>query len=426
MPTETGTLTPIRPLVTDWLAAHGVGGTLAEIAATVAFAVVVAALCVLVNYIAKGVLVTALHRIAARTQTEWDDHFVRRRVFTKLSHIAPALIIYSAAGLFGSWGDTLQNFAVAYMGFCALLVVGSALDAVVDIYRTYEISRDRPIQGYVQAAKIFLFVVGGIAVFATLINQSPWKLLSGIGALTAIILLIFKDTILGFVAGIQLSANDMVRIGDWIEAPKFGADGDVMDITLHHVKVQNWDKTISTIPTYALVGDSFRNWRGMQDSGGRRIKRSINIDMNSVSFCTDEQLDRFARFAFVGPYVAEKRAELVAWNDEHAVDMSEAVNGRRITNLGTFRAYIRAYLRNHPMVHQDMTLLVRHRPPTEHGLPIELYIFTNDIVWANYEGIQADIFDHVLAVIPEFGLRVHQAPSGLDLREAVGAYTDRA
>lgn len=422
MPPETHALTGLRTLVTGRLAGYGLTGALAEVAATIAFAAVVIALCFVVNYIAKQVLVTAMHRIAARTQTEWDDYFVRRRVFTRLSHIAPALVIYSAAGLFGGWSETVRNVAVAYMGFGALLVVGSALDAVVDIYRTYEVARDRPIGGYVQALKLFVFVVGGIAVFATLINQSPWKLLSGIGALTAIILLIFKDTILGFVAGIQLSANDMVRIGDWIEAPKFGADGDVLDITLHHVKVQNWDKTISTIPTYALVGDSFRNWRGMQDSGGRRIKRPIHIDMNSVTFCTEDELDRFSEFAFLAPYVEAKRSELAAWNEEHAVDMSMPINGRRLTNLGTFRAYVRAYLRSHPLVHQDMTLLVRHLAPTEHGLPIEIYVFTNDIVWANYEGIQADIFDHILAVIPEFGLRVHQAPSGLDLREAIEAY----
>ncbi|MBT7097028.1 mechanosensitive ion channel family protein, partial [Candidatus Poribacteria bacterium] len=333
--------------------------------------------------------------------------------------------IYAGAPLFGSWADAVRNFSVGYMGLGGMLVAGATLDAVVDIYRTYDVARDHPIRGYVQALKIFLYVVGGIAVFATVIDQSPWKILSGIGALTAVILLIFKDTILGFVAGIQLSANDMVRIGDWIEAPKFGADGDVLDITLHHVKVQNWDKTISTIPTYALVGDSFRNWRGMQDSGGRRIKRCLYIDMNSVTFCTDEMVERFARFAFLGPYVEEKSEELAAWNSEHGFDMSEAINGRRMTNLGTFRAYVREYLRNHPRVHQDMTLLVRHRPPGEHGLPIEIYVFTNDIVWANYEGIQADIFDHILAVIPEFGLRVHQAPSGLDMREAITAFTGR-
>ncbi len=415
---DNAALALLRSGVVDWLDGAGLGGFAGPVA-TIVFACGVAVVCFLVNLLAKRVLVTSLHRIAARTQTDWDDFFVRRRVFTRLSHLAPAAVIYAASGLFGTWGSVAENVAVAYMGLGVLLVVGSALDAVVDIYRTYEVSRDRPIQGYIQALKIFIFVVGGIAVLAALIDQSPWKLLSGIGAMTAIILLIFKDTILGFVAGIQLSANDMVRIGDWIEVPKYGADGDVMDITLHHVKVQNWDKTISTIPTYALVGDSFRNWRGMQDSGGRRIKRSVYIDMNSVSFCTDEAMARFGAFAFLGPYVDGKRGELAEWNEQHGFDMSEPVNGRRMTNLGTFRAYVREYLRNHPLVHQDMTLLVRHLAPTENGLPIEIYVFTNDIVWANYEAIQADIFDHILAVIPEFGLRVHQTPSGLDLREAI-------
>jgi miniconductance mechanosensitive channel len=248
-----------------------------------------------------------------------------------------------------------------------------------------------------------------------LFGKNPGFFLGGLGAFTAVIMLIFKDSILGFVAGIQLTRNDMVRIGDWIEMPKYNADGDVIDVSLNTVKVQNWDKTIATIPTYVLMTDSFRNWRGMADSGGRRIKRALYIDMNSIKFCTEQMLDRFARFEFIRDYIDRKRKEVADYNVENHVDDSQLVNGRRLTNVGTFRAYVEAYLRNHPKVHQDMTFLIRQLAPTEHGLPLEIYVFSNDQVWANYEAIQSDIFDHVLAVVPQFDLRVFQTPSGMDL-----------
>jgi len=237
-----------------------------------------------------------------------------------------------------------------------------------------------------------------------------------------VLLLVFKDSILGLVASFQMSANNMVRIGDWIEMPKYGADGDVIDISLNTVKVQNWDKTISTIPTYALVADPVKNWRGMSESGGRRIKRAICIDMQTVTFCSDEMLDRFENFEHVATYLKERRGEIEAFNKEHRVDIAEVINGRRITNLGTFRAYIVGYLRHHPLIHtEDMTFLVRQLAPTEHGLPIEIYVFSRDQVWANYESIQADIFDHIIAAVPEFDLAVFQSPTGRDFRGMGGA-----
>jgi miniconductance mechanosensitive channel len=256
-------------------------------------------------------------------------------------------------------------------------------------------------------------------VIGTLMNKSPGALITGLGAVSAIILLIFRDSILGFVAGMQLTFNDMVRRGDWIEMPKYGADGDVIDVTLNTVKVQNWDKTVTMIPTYALVSDSFKNWRGMQDSGGRRIKRAINIDMNSVKFCTEEMIERFSKIQYITEYIREKEEELAEYNEVNKFDTSMLVNGRHMTNIGTFRAYIEAYLHHHPKIRQDMTFLIRHLRPTEHGIPIEIYVFSNDIVWAHYESIQADIFDHILAVIPEFDLRVFQRPSGRDLYRLV-------
>jgi miniconductance mechanosensitive channel len=384
---------------------------------SILLALMVLLLAILANWIARRVLLKVLHRIVRRTRTDWDDVLQEKRFFARLSHIAPAFVIYSSAGLFPEYSGFITNIAIAYMGLVGLLAVDALLNTVVSLYNRFDISRSRPIRGYVQALKAFIFVVGGIAILGTLIDESPWKLISGIGALTAIVLLVFKDSILGFVASIQVSANDMVRIGDWIEMPKFGADGDVVDITIQCVKVRNWDKTITTIPTYALVSDSFKNWRGMQDSGGRRIKRSVYIDMTSVKFCSPEMIERFKKFAFLGSHIEEKLAEIEQYNKEMGFDLSQKVNGRRLTNLGTFRAYMREYLRSHPRLHNGMTLLVRHRPPTEHGLPIEVYVFTNDIRWAEYEAIQADIFDHILAVIPEFELKVFQSPSGSDLKE---------
>jgi miniconductance mechanosensitive channel len=238
--------------------------------------------------------------------------------------------------------------------------------------------------------------------------------LSGLGALTAVLLLVFKDTILGFVAGIQLSANKMVAVGDWIEMPKYGADGDVIDVALTTVKVQNFDKTITTIPAYALISDSFKNWRGMFQSGGRRIKRAVHIDMQTVMFCNEEMLARFAKIQYISEYIQRKKEELEKHNAKHQVDNSNLVNGRRMTNVGTFRAYVTEYLKNHPKIHRELTFLVRQLAPGESGLPIEIYVFTNDTEWAHYEAIQADIFDHILAVLPEFDLRVFQNPSGMD------------
>jgi miniconductance mechanosensitive channel len=380
-------------------------------------ALAVLLLAAFANWIAKRVLLTALHRFVLRTRTDWDDILQEKRFFTRLSHIAPALVIYSSATLFPQHADFITNVAVAYMALVGLLAVDALLNAVVSVYNRFELSRSRSIRGYVQVLKAFIFVVGGIAILGTLIDESPWKLISGIGALTAIVLLVFKDSILGFVASIQVSVNDMVRIGDWIEMPKYGADGDVVDISIQCVKVRNWDKTITTIPTYALVSDSFKNWRGMQESGGRRIKRSIYIDMTSVKFCSPKMIEKFKKFAFLETYIKEKLTEVEEYNKKMGFDLSQKINGRRLANLGTLRGYIREYLRNHPNVHSGMTLLVRHRPPTEHGLPIEIYVFTNDIRWAEYESIQADIFDHILAVIPEFELRVFQSPSGGDLKD---------
>jgi miniconductance mechanosensitive channel len=375
--------------------------------------IILAWLC---NYIARKFLLRALSFFIKRSETKWDDALQERRVFSRLSHLAPALVIYFSAPLFLPVQPLIERLSMAYMILAGLLVLNSFLNAVIDIYRTFEISRQRPIKGYIQVAKIIIFIFVGITMISVLMDRSPWLLLSGLGAMTAVILLIFKDSILGLVASVQLSQNDMVRIGDWIEMPKYGADGDVIDVTLNTVKVQNWDKTITTIPAYALISDSFKNWRGMSESGGRRIKRAIYIDMNSIEFCTKEMLDRFEKYQLIENYIKAKRIEIADYNRDHAVDTSELVNGRNLTNVGTFRAYLAAYLKNHPKIHNDMTFLIRHLTPGQYGLPIEIYVFSNDQIWANYEAIQADIFDHILAVIPKFDLRVFQNPTGSDFR----------
>jgi miniconductance mechanosensitive channel len=306
-----------------------------------------------------------------------------------------------------------------------MLVIDSFLNAAQDIYGSFEVSREIPIRSFVQALKIVIYFTGGVFLISIVLNKTPVYFLSGLGAMTAVLMLIFKDAILGFVAGIQLTVNKMVSHGDWIEMPRYGADGDVLEITLTTVKVQNWDKTITMIPTYALIGESFKNWRGMQESGGRRIKRAVNINLNTIKFCTEEMLERFSKIRYIPDYIEKKRKEFAEYNTELQVDDSRLANSRQLTNIGTFRAYVVSYLRNHPMINQDMTFLIRQLKPTEYGLPIEIYVFCKDIAWANYEATQADIFDHIFAVLPEFDLNVYQIPAGSDFRESIKNESDR-
>jgi miniconductance mechanosensitive channel len=295
-----------------------------------------------------------------------------------------------------------------------ILAVDSFINALHEIYLNLPIGKSRPIKGYIQVVKIIIYFIGVIVIISIIAKESPKTLLAGLGAMVAVLILVFRDTILGFVASIQLSANNMVKPGDWIEMPGHNADGDVLDITLNTVKVRNWDKTITTIPTYALVSESFKNWKGMEESGGRRIKRSIRIDMNSVRFVDPEMAEKLKKIHLLKDYIETRQEEIRKYNEENKIDGSILVNGRRMTNLGTFRVYIEQYLKNHPKVHQGLTMLVRHLQPDETGLPIEIYVFCKELAWADYEKIQADIFDHILAVVPEFGLRVFQNPTGGD------------
>ena len=395
-------------------------------------------------FLTRLIMIKIVNRIARHTKTEWDDILVHNKVFNGLAHLVPAFILYYSADFafpeihqdlgelspeklealsvdyyLGTAGFLLKTARI-YFTLIIVAVSNSLLNSGMEIYNTTPYAHNRPIKGYIQLVKILIFCMAAIMIIAILIEKDPTVLLAGLGAIAAVLILVFKDTILGFVASIQLSANDMVKIGDWIEMPSRGADGPVIDISLNTVKVQNWDKTISTIPTYSLVSESFTNWKGMEEAGGRRIKRSIFIDMRSVKFCTVDMLNRFAKFELIKKYVEEKENEVREYNKKKKVSDQDLISGRRQTNVGIFRKYLEVYLRQHPQVRQDLTFLVRHLQPSEKGLPIEIYVFSKDIAWANYESIQADIFDHILAVVPEFELRVFQAPSGSDLSKIVG------
>ncbi len=371
---------------------------------------------VVTDVISKKVILTIVEKIVKKTKAKWDDIFFENKVFTTLSQISPAIVIYLSAGLFPFAKEILERAAIVYLIIIMVIVVLKLLDSIEQIYGGLEIAKERPIKGYIQVFQMVGVIIGGIVIISHILNKPAWKLLSGIGALTAIILLIFKDSILGFVAGIQIAANKMVKIGDWIEMPKYNADGDVIEINLHTVKVRNWDKTITTIPVYAFISDSFKNWRGMSESGGRRIKRYIYIDVNTIKICTDEMLGKYKNIEYISKYVKSKEDEIVEYNRRKEADLSELTNGRRLTNIGTFREYVLSYLKNHPGINHEMTLLVRQLQVTENGLPIEIYAFSKDIVWQNYEALQADIFDHLLAILPEFQLRAFQNPSGNDFR----------
>ena len=416
--------------ITQWvekldklLLSTGMPESLGATTRTVIVAVIIFSLAILADIVTRRIIVSGIKRVVRKTKTQIDDILIQRRVFHKIAHVIPGLLIYSTAEfIFSDYpvlGDIVTRLALIYIIIVLLLSIDSFINALHQIYLTTPISKGRPIKGYVQVVKIIIYFIAIILIIASLTRESPGKLLTGLGAMAAVLMLVFKDTILGFVASIQLSANKMVVPGDWIDMPSHNADGTVIDISLNTVKVQNWDKTIATVPTYALVSDSFRNWKGMEESGGRRIKRSINIDMNSVRFVDDEMAERFKKIQLLKDYVVNREEEILKYNEDNKIDGSILVNGRRMTNLGTFRKYVEEYLHQHPKIHNDMTFLVRQLQSDERGLPLEIYVFSNDQAWANYEAIQSDIFDHILAVIPEFDLKVFQNPSGRDFQNLV-------
>ncbi len=376
------------------------------------------------NWLIKRVLIRGFYRLLRASHLGQDKALARSHIISRLANVVPALILANGVELIPDLPHAMitvtRNVCGAFIVLTIALAVAGMLTLANSLYERRPDAHLRPIKGYFQVVKIVIYAIATVLMIATLVDRSPLILLSGLGAMAAVLLLIFQDTLLSLVASVQISSNDIIRVGDWIEMPQLNADGDVIDIALHTVKVQNWDKTITTIPTKRFITDSFKNWRGMQEAGGRRIKRSLHLDQNSVHFLSPEEIDQLRQFKLLAPYLKSKESELMSWNSMLEEPLRVAVNTRRVTNIGTFRAYVENYLRQHSGIRQDMTLLVRQLSPLADGLPLELYCFTNTTAWVPYEAIQSDIFDHLLAILPEFGLRVFQHPSGADMRAAFG------
>ncbi|MCF8378086.1 MAG: mechanosensitive ion channel family protein [Bacteroidales bacterium] len=380
-------------------------------------------LAIISDYITKRILITSIKTIVKRTANTWDDVFITKKVFHKLAHFAPAIVLYYCIDYaidLPKIVSFIKSVLIIYMMIISLLTATSFVSALHSIYLTFPVAKEKPIKGYVQLLNLFLYFVTIILIYSHISGNPAKHLLTALGAVAAVLLLVFKDTLLGLVASVQISANQMVKPGDWIVVPSRDTDGTVLEISLNTVKVQNWDKTISSFPTYALINESFQNWKGMEESGGRRIKRSINIDMNSVKFLDEELKGKLKKLHLIKEYIEEREKTIDEFNIKNAIDTSMPVNGRRMTNLGILRRYLEAYLKNRSDINTDMTFLVRQLQPSEKGIPIEIYVFSKIKVWSDYESLQSDIFDHVLAAIPWFDLRVFQNPGGGDLRNLIG------
>jgi len=415
----------MNELINDWvMKIPGISRYEAELSSSLSLLAIML-LAGLSYYIVKAVLIRIIVKLIDNTQSRLDDIFLKNGVFNRVAYLVPAWLIYKFAPMalteFPLIKSIVTTLTAIYLVIATAMVIDAFISSLVGIYRSVARTREIPIQSFAQVAKLLTYFVAIIMVISLIIGKSPLTLFAGLGAMTAVLMLVFKDPILGFVAGLQLSFNQMLTIGDWVDIPQHNASGDVMEIGLTTVKVRNFDNTITTVPTQHLVADSFKNWRGMQESAGRRIKRSIVIDMTSIGFCDQERITRYSKIDYIKDYIEQKTQELDAHN-KHAVVQSESpVNGRRITNIGTFRAYILAYLQNHPHINQNLTVMVRQLPATEAGVPLEIYAFSAIKDWVQYETIQADIFDHLFAVAGEFDLRVFQKPTGQDMRGFVNA-----
>ncbi|WP_340105914.1 mechanosensitive ion channel family protein [Rhodohalobacter sp. 8-1] len=375
----------------------------------------------LVHLVIRVWIIHLLHKLDEKTVSEWYAVILKHKLPQRALFIIPLLIIYNGLNLVPEIPEEVTDFIIRLTAATMVLVGARALDALLSSVHTLYLMNagpdKAPIKSYIQLGKVIVYVFAGLFIVSSLADKSPWYFLTGIGAAMAIILLLFRDTLLSLVASVQLTNNDLIRVGDWIEMPQFGADGDVIDIALNTVLVQNFDKTISVIPTHKFLEHSFRNWRGMQETGGRRIMRSLNIDISSIRFLTYHEIERLRESILLKDYINEKMKDVHDYNSEYLKTSSSTLtNGRWLTNVGTFRAYIIEYLKKHPNAKKDLTMLVRQLEPTEKGLPLQVYVFVDTTVWAEYEGIQSDIFDHLLAIAPEFGLNIFQQPTGRDFR----------
>lgn len=408
----------MKNYIKDWLAPFGI--ELSQLQMALMVLVVIALISLVIHIILHRVILKSLEKMARRNRKSWHTVLFEEKLFSRLALTLQGVLIHVQANLWLNEDSTLREFLSAgtllWVILFVMLTLFSLIDAIAYFSRQNKRTKNLPIQGFLQAIKLFIALVAIIFMVAVVIGRSPMLIVSGLGAMTAVMMLVFKDPIMGFVAGVQLSVNDMLRIGDWLEMPNYGADGDVIEIGLTTVKVQNWDKTITTIPTYALISDSFKNWQGMTESGGRRIKRSIYIDVSSIRFLDKELAEKLQKASLLKPYLMEKSAEIEAYNQKQKLDLDLKINGRRLTNIGTLRAYLLNYLQNHPQIHQDMTLIVRQLAAEDKGVPLQIYAFTKTTVWAEYESIQSDIFDHIYAVIDAFDLRIHQSLGGEDLK----------
>ena len=407
--------------LTDWLIGLGVEEASAMYLKLLILLFILFIFIYVTNLIVKKILIRSIRSVIKKTKTVWDDALVENKVFITLSHITPAVVIYlTTPYIFEDFSGAIPyilRLVNAYISTVLIIVIINFLNTLKHYFENTKLFKDNPLDSYFQLVKIAIYIIGGIIILSFLLNKSPLYFFSALGAMTVVLLLIFKDTIMGFVASIQLSANDMIRIGDWVSMPKYGADGDVIEMNLTTIKIQNWDKTITTIPTYAFISESFKNWRGMSESGGRRIKRSLNIKISSIKFCTLEMLERFKKFQLIKDYIEEKSNKIEEYNKENKIDKSYLINGRHLTNIGIFRVYAEAYVKNNPDINLNMTCMVRQLLPTEKGLPIEIYTFSNRQEWVTYEGIMSDMFDHLIAAVPEFELEVFQNPTGTDFRK---------
>ena len=374
-------------------------------------------------FVLRRILMLVLIKTIRRSKTRFDDFLIHNKVLKYLTYLIPLIIAKQSLPLIFTGFPQITRVTVKMVDIALIVAFTLLLKSIFYTFKDVLHSRkrftDKPLDSYFQVISILLYIVCAILIFSELTGKEPYGLLTALGAASAIMILVFKDTILGFVASIQVSSNDMVRVGDWIEMPKYGADGSVLTINLSTVKVQNFDKTVTTIPTYALISDSFKNYRTMQKSGGRRIKRSLNIKMGSIRFLKEDEIEDLKRIKLLKSYIIERQKEIVNYNLNHVDDPTMLVNGRRMTNIGLFREYIKRYLLNNSNIHKQFHLMVRHMQPTEHGLPIEIYAFTNTVEWPKYEGIMADIFDHVLAVVPYFKLELFELPSAADIHDVL-------
>jgi miniconductance mechanosensitive channel len=371
----------------------------------------------LTDYIINRLLINLFTKLALKTKTNFDDLLIQNKVIRNIAHIIPFYIILEMIPFVFTDFNFFENiieklFKVVYI-LLFLQIVQSILNTLRDYIRSFKKFKDKPIESYIQVLMIFVWIGGILSIFAIITGTEIWKFITALGAASAVLLLVFKDTILGFVASIQVSVNDMVRIGDWITFQKYGADGNVTEINLATVKVQNFDKTITTIPTYALISDSFKNWRGMESSGGRRIKRALIIRLNSIKYLSVDEVDKLKRIDLITTYLENRQNDIIEYNEEHNTDKGLLINGRNLTNIGIFRKYVETYVENHSAINKEMMIMTRQLSPTTQGIPIEIYAFSSDKRWQNYEYIMADIFDHIIAAVPYFDLEIFELPDNV-------------